>query len=306
MAKVFLGDQSPWGRGLLRALALQRAGVDFCYAIHDLDCPWVGVGSHKIFIKRTNVWPAYASIKSIRVGSYTSQGEIGFDALKIFHRLRPPSGFAYLAGPSNVPTTILSVSASSFSKDFMSCFREMLKEEIDFYHRLGGSWHNFFELSQILKETTSPIDFSYRVAHLIGLDTNKIIRLSDFFREHQDFLILRSLEGVRLEDLWALDEVGNRFPAHKRQDLNFLFPKGKLLPRVLLSLGYHVGATNLPYSDYQVEISLKWRWALDFIMPLKEFWRSYPTALACLIISPAAGELKAEIKFPDKTVEVVL
>lgn len=283
--KVFLGDQSPWGRGLLRALALKQAGIDFIYVIHDLDAPWVNVGSHEIRIVRTNKWPPYSSIKSIRVGSYTPEGKPGFSDDSIFKQQNPPKGFAYLAGGSS-PETIRSVSSSS-SREVISLFKEMLEEELSFYDRLtcGGA----AELKEILDHSSDILEFSRRVGSLLGIE---VMKISDFFREHQDFT--RHYPQYPKSLMWAIDKEYRRWPADKKPEAEFYIPKGKLLPQVLHDMGYSVAATNLPYyRGNQVSISFKWDWGLRFWIPLDEYWKSYPTALSCLAVG--AAEIKAFI-----------
>lgn len=278
MKKIFLGDQSPWGRGLLRALALRKVSLDYVYVIHDLDSPWVNVGSHEIRIVRTNKWPPYSSIKSIRVGSYTPEGKAGFLCDSIFKQQNPPKGFAYLAGGLS-PETIRSVSSS---REVISLFKEMLEEELSFYDRLtcGGA----AELKEILDHSSDILEFSRRVGSLLGIE---VMKISDFFREHQDFTrhYPKSL-------MWAIDKEYRRWPADKKPEAEFYIPKGKLLPQVLSDdMGYDVAATNLPYyKGNQVSISFKWDWSL---IPLDKFWTSYPTALSCLAVG--ATEIKAFI-----------
>ncbi|MEM4188629.1 MAG: hypothetical protein QXN56_05705 [Candidatus Hadarchaeum sp.] len=282
MRKINLGDQSPWARGLLRALALKKAGLDFVYFIHDLDMPWLNVGSHEVKIVRTNKWPSYCSIKSIRVGSYPSSLNL--------EKLSPPSSFAYLSGGRS-PETIRSISSSS---KVIKLFKEMLEEEISFYERLADK--DLSGLREILNQSPDIINFAKRIGAQLGIE---VMTISDFFSvsEHQGFSLDPS-------EMWAIDDNFRRYSAEsvKNIKLAFCIPKGKALPRVLSDMGYDVAATNLPYGGHQVSITFEWNWSLP--LDLDEFWQRYPTALAYLSIG--AEEMKATISTNEWKKEVNL
>lgn len=273
--RVFLGDQSPWGRGILRALVLKMLNIRHEYFIHDLDCPWVGTGNYEIKVTRKNKWPEYSSLKSIRVGSWTPQNESGFEPDEKFKKANPIGGFAYLTGPSGSHETILSF-FSKHRQEF-SLFKEMIREELEWYGRIGGDTSS---LINILDESISPINFAQRIGQVLGIEVNLI---SDFFKQHQSEI----LSCVPKDNLWVIDERGRRYERNPGEDCpgpkeaHYYAPKGKFLPLLIERLGFAVGATNLPYAHHEIKIEISW---YEAPLQFRDFWFSYPTALSFLAL----------------------
>ena len=291
---VFLADQSPWARGLVRALALKNLNIDFIYCWHDLDAPWVTTGSHKLSITNGfGAYASYASIKSVRVGSWTPQRKPGIQDVRLFNKAKPPSGMAYLTGPKT-SYTILGIDGN---EEFVNIFKRMLSDELDWYGRvcnvLGLGSNNVEKLKKILEKCRTMWEFIEWVAKAFNIEVH---RLSELIRQESVQDIIK--KEIPKEGLWIIIEgEGRRFSATEISDVRGEFwycPKGKWLPLLIERLEYVLGGTAIPYYDAKVKISFS-----GYKIPgveFEEYWQKYPTALSILCLG---GEYDVTIEWNE-------
>jgi len=281
--KVFLGDQSPWGRGLLRARELKKRGIEFTYVWQDLDVPWVQSGSHSISI--TNGFPSYCSIKSVRVGSFTPDKRPGLQDINFFNKSKPPAGMSYLTGPK----TELTIRAVDGTQEFMKVFKKMMVDELEWYWRIIGQSVGSDlkkmneEAMNMVKKAGSVWEFIGWLADALGIEVE---RLSYLMAEDEIQRVIK--EVVPENEIWSIDEEWRRF---KGKAGRILYCGGKYLPLVIERAGWILGATNLPYYDAPLKVVF-YNYRIPGLPELEAFWQGYPTSMSILCLG---GEYECEV-----------
>jgi len=231
---LLLGDQSPWGGGLLRWLVAkeQFPQEEILYFVQDADMPWLPGGDRVSICKgwKTKYWSLATRIpwSSDTPEDRFSESFVG--------TLKMPKGLQYLVGP-RTSYIIANERARNMANLFV---KEMLETEINWarnLRELSGK-----EQPQIMPAISGDV---YKATRQLADCHNLSDEIHSLVKHFTDNPV-RLASVLPEEYYWRITDDYRRINATETKN-GILVPKGKILPLEYATRGWTLGCTGLSY-----------------------------------------------------------